>query len=94
MEKVLFLGECKWDRHPIDLGVLTKLVGKTEKVVPKDGHWRVYYLGFARCGWRQEAQAFTESLPKTKIKGENWHAVGMMLKDLEQIDNDLHEWTV
>jgi AAA+ ATPase superfamily predicted ATPase len=94
MDKVLILGECKWDRHPIDLGVLTELVGKTEKVVPKNGHWRVYYLGFARYGWRQEAQTFSESLPKAKIKGENWHAVGMMLKDLEQIDNDLYEWTV
>jgi len=94
MEKTLILGECKWDRHTIDLGVLTELVSKTEKVVPKEGDWRVYYLGFARSDWTQAAHAFSESLPKAKLKGENWHAVGMLLKNLEQIDSDLHEWTV
>ena len=93
MEKTLILGECKWDRHPIDLGVLTGLIEKTEKVVPKEGKWRVYYLGFARSGWTQAAQAFSESLPKAKLKGENWHAVGMLLKDLDQVDNDLNDWT-
>ena len=93
MEKTLILGECKWDRHPIDLGVLTGLVDKTEKVVPKEGNWRVYYLGFARSGWTQAAQAFSESLPKARLKGENWHAVGMLLKDLNQVDSDLNEWT-
>jgi AAA+ ATPase superfamily predicted ATPase len=92
MEKTLILGECKWDRHPIGLGVLTGLVSKTEKVVPKEGHWQVYYLGFARSGWTLPAQAFSESLPRTGLKGENWHAVGMLLKDLKQIDSDLNEW--
>jgi AAA+ ATPase superfamily predicted ATPase len=94
MEKTLILGECKWDRHPIDLSVLTELVGKTEKVIPKEGNWRVYYLGFARSGWTQAAHSFSESLPKARLKGENWHAVGMLLKNLEQIDSDLNEWTV
>jgi AAA+ ATPase superfamily predicted ATPase len=93
MEKTLILGECKWDRHPIDLGVLMGLISKTDKIVPKEGNWRVYYLGFARCGWTQEARAFSESLPKAKVKGQNWRAVGMLLKDLEQIDSDLNEWT-
>ena len=93
MEKTLILGECKWDRRPINLGALTELISKTEKVVPKEGNWRVYYLGFARSGWTQEARALSEGLPKAKSKGENWHAVGMQLKDLEQIDNDLNEWT-
>ena len=93
MEKTLILGECKWDRHPIDLGVLTGLIEKTEKVIPKEGNWRVYYLGFARSGWTQAAQAFSESLPESRLKGENWHAIGMLLKDLEQIDSDLNEWT-
>jgi len=94
MEKTLILGECKWSRHPFGLGVLMDLTNKTEKVVPKEGNWRVYYLGFARSGWTQEAQAFSRRISKGKVKGENWHAVGMLLKDLEQIDSDLFEWTV
>jgi AAA+ ATPase superfamily predicted ATPase len=93
MEKTLILGECKWDKHAIGLGVLTELVGKTGKVVPAEGIWRVFYLGFARSGWTREAQAFSEGLAHAKVKGSNWQAVGMLLKDLEQVDNDLDEWT-
>ena len=93
MEKTLILGECKWDRHPIDLGVLTDLVAKTDKVVPQEGDWRVFFLGFARAGWSEEAQAFSKTLPKAKIKGDHWHATGMLLKNLEAIDDDLNKWT-
>lgn len=94
MEKTLILGECKWDRHAIDLGVLTDLIGKTEKVIPKEGNWRVYYLGFARSGWTPQAMEFSEGLSKAKVAGENWKAVGMLLKNLEQVDKDLAEWTL
>jgi AAA+ ATPase superfamily predicted ATPase len=94
MEKTLILGECKWDRHPIDLGILTSLLEKTEKVIPKEGNWRVYYLGFARSGWTPQAKEFADGLPKAKVTGKNWRAVGMLLKNLEQIDQDLSAWTM
>jgi hypothetical protein len=93
MDKTLILGECKWDKRIMDLGVLTGLISKTEKIVPKDGNWRVYYLGFARSGWTQQAKTFSESLPKANVTGKNWKAAGMLLKDLEQVDRDLDEWT-
>jgi uncharacterized protein len=93
MEKTLILGECKWDRRPVGLDVLSGLVEKTGKVVPKDGNWRVAYLGFARSGWTKAALDLAQSLPGEKIRGENWQAASMLLKDLEQIDHDLGEWT-
>jgi AAA+ ATPase superfamily predicted ATPase len=93
MDKTLILGECKWDKRIMDLGVLTGLISKTEKIIPKDGNWRVYYLGFARSGWTPQAKTFSESLPKANVAGKNWKAAGMLLKDLEQVDRDLDEWT-
>jgi AAA+ ATPase superfamily predicted ATPase len=93
MEKTLILGECKWSPKAIDREVLEELVQKTEEFVPSEGHWRVYYLGFARGGWTQEAKSFAGMFGKSKIKGERWTAVGMSLLDLAQVDQDLAEWS-
>ena len=93
MEKTLILGECKWDRHPMGVDVLQKLVDKAEKVVPSDGNWKVFYLGFARSGWTVEAQQFAESLKSAKIQGATWKSTGMLLRTLEQVDDELESWT-
>ncbi len=93
MEKTILLGECKWDRHPIALDVLKGLVGKTDKVIPREGEWAVYYLGFARSGWRTGAKAYQDEINRKPIFGENWVSKGMRLIDLDQLDNDLTEWT-
>jgi hypothetical protein len=93
MEKTLILGECKWERQPIDVDVLRKLIEKTEKVIPSEGQWRVYYLGFARNGWTAEALRFADSLKKTETGGLNWQAVGMLLRTLEQLDAELDAWS-
>ncbi|MBN1666307.1 MAG: ATP-binding protein [Anaerolineales bacterium] len=94
MEKTLILGECKWDRHPIDVEVLRKLVEKTEQVLPAEGQWQVYYLGFARSGWSDEAIQYARGVKATNTLGERWQAAGMLLKTLEQLDADLDLWTV
>jgi AAA+ ATPase superfamily predicted ATPase len=98
MEKTLILGECKWNRHPIDWDILSDLVEKTSKVIPAEGNWKVYYLGFARQGWTDAAQQFAVQFASQaasgKQKGENWRAVGMQLLDLNQVDEDLAGWTV
>jgi len=93
VQKTLILGECKWDRRPVGLGVLTDLIGKTDKVVPKDGKWTIYYIGFARSGWTEGAHTFSEGISNANLKGVNWRAEGMSLKNLEQVDHDLNEWT-
>jgi uncharacterized protein len=93
MEKTLILGECKWSPKPIGREVLDDLIRKTAEFVPPEGRWRVYYLGFARGGWRPEAKSFANSFPAGAIHGDNWQAVGMLLLDLNRVDTDLREWS-
>jgi uncharacterized protein len=91
--KALILGECKW--HPRSAGqqVLRDLVAKTAEIVPKQGEWQVYYLGFARAGWTEAAQHFARDVANlTPPEGANWQPAGMQLVDLEQVDADLHRW--
>jgi len=94
MEKTLILGECKWDRHPIDWDVLRKLVEKTERVLPLEGQWQVYYLGFARSGWTEEAVQFAKGIKAASTGGERWQAAGMLLRTLQQVDDELDLWTM
>lgn len=93
MEKTLIRGECKWSPKAIDRNVMEDLVQKTAEFVPSEGRWRVYYLGFARGGWLNEAQSFAKTFGKAKEQGENWQAVGMSLLDLSRVDQDLKEWS-
>ena len=94
MDKTLILGECKWDRHSKDANVLKELVEKTEKVLPKEGQWKVFYLGFARSGWTENAIAFAKGMKAAKVQGKRWQAAGMLLRTLEQVDDELASWTV
>lgn len=93
MEKTLILGECKWDRHPIGVDVLKGLVQKTDEIVPKDGEWTVFYLGFARAGWTNAAIDYAAQISTTKQKGGNWLGTGMEVLDLGKVDDDLYQWT-
>jgi AAA+ ATPase superfamily predicted ATPase len=93
MEKTLILGECKWSPKVMDREILEELTRKTEEFVPSEGQWKIYYLGFARGVWTQEAKTFAATYGKTKIQGKNWHAVGMSLLDLRQVDQDLADWS-
>ena len=77
----------------MDREVLEGLVQKTGEFVASEGHWRIYYLGFARGGWTQEAKSFAGALGKSKVQGERWHTVGMNLLDLAQVDKDLADWS-
>jgi len=92
MEKTLILGECKWERQAVAKDVLDNLIQKTEQVVPANGRWTVYYLGFARAGWSKEAQRQAARLNENPPWGENWSANGAKLLDLEEVDRDLAEW--
>ncbi|MFM8321647.1 MAG: ATP-binding protein [Chloroflexota bacterium] len=93
MEKTLFLGECKWSPKPMEREVLETLMQKTAEFVPSEGHWRVYYLGFARGGWSREAQAFAKTAGRGTAQAGNWSVSGLSLLDLAQIDQDLRDWS-
>ncbi|HKJ28511.1 MAG TPA: ATP-binding protein [Anaerolineales bacterium] len=93
MEKTLFLGECKWNRQKIGVAVLKRLVAKTELVLPKNGSWRVFYLGFSRSGWAESAIQFAEK-EVGKSQGKRWECAGILLRRLDQIDGELQAWTI
>jgi uncharacterized protein len=93
MEKTLILGECKWSPRAMDLDVLEDLVGKTDEFVPTAGRWRTYYLGFARGGWSKQARDFAKTFTKANAQKENWQPVGMSLLDLNQVDQNLKDWS-
>jgi AAA+ ATPase superfamily predicted ATPase len=94
MEKTILLGVCNWDRHLVGREVLEELVEKTGEIVLKEGKWTVYYMGFARMGWTEEAREYARNVKKRKTSPiKNWKWVGMELLDLNQVDNDLQTWT-
>lgn len=91
MEKTLILGECKWSPKMMGADVLDTLMQKTEAVVPKDGKWRVFYVGLARGGWTAEAHdRANRFMPAT---GKNWTSVGMKLVDIDEVDQSLRLFT-
>ena len=92
MEKLLVLDECNWGAEPQGRSILTTLVDKTPEVVPGQGQWQVYQLGFARDGWTPASHAFAQDLAATHSAGKNWRVTGMRLLDLAQVDQDLAAW--
>jgi AAA+ ATPase superfamily predicted ATPase len=93
MDKTLILGECKWSTKSMESDVLQELVAKAPDIVPRKGKWTVYYLGFARGGWRENAKTFAKSLARSQEPGANWQVAGMRLLDLASVDADLVRWT-
>ena len=95
MEKTLILGECKWTLNEADRKVMAELVEeKAAKMIPEQGHWRVYFLGFSRSGWTHGAQAYQDEINQRSVSGTNWVSAGMRLVTLEKIDADLSDWSV
>jgi AAA+ ATPase superfamily predicted ATPase len=93
MEKTLILGECRWGQTAIERPVLSSLIEKAKQIVPAQGKWRVYFLGFSRNGWTSGAYALRDEVENNPISGNNWQSAGMRLLDLNQVDHDLEEWS-
>lgn len=95
MEKTLILGECKWTLSPVDRNTLAELVEeKTAKIVPQQGQWRIYFLGFARSAWTPAALAYQDEINRQPVSGANWVSAGLRLLTLENVDKDLDTWRV
>jgi len=93
-EKSLILGECKWMLSPGDRKVMAELAQeKASLVVPEQGTWKVFFLGFSRSGWASGARAYEKEINQNPVQGANWASVGMKLLTLENLDLDLARWT-
>jgi hypothetical protein len=94
MEKTLVLGECKWTLEAVERKILAELVEeKAAKVIPEQGQWRVYFLGFSRSGWTNAALAYQDEINSRSVTGKNWKSTGMRLLSLDEVDQDLVKWT-
>ena len=94
IHKTLILGESKWTLEAASRKVMTELVEeKADRVVPEQGSWRVFFVGFSRSGWTDAAQAYAAELQDRPPAGRNWTCAGMRLLDLTQVDDDLTAWS-
>ena len=93
-EKKIILGECKWTLSSNERKVMVELVEeKAARIIPMQGKWKVYFLGFSRSGWTSEAQAYQEEINRQPAQGENWVSTGMRLITLNELDHDMVHWT-
>ena len=93
MKKHLVLGECKWTKERGKANILQELVeNKAARVVPPSGNWQVYFLGFSREGWNENAVEYARNIVQSQPAGTNWQIQGMRLLSLDEVDTDLHAW--
>jgi len=94
MEKTLILGECKWTLAAVSRKVIAELVEeKAARIVPEQGNWRVYFVGFSRSGWSSGALAYAAAIQQTPPAGKNWICAGLRLLDINQVDEDMAAWS-
>ena len=94
LDKIIFLGECRWDTELAGQEVLTELVSKKAALlIPKNGNWKVIFLGFSRKGWTHQALSYQDEISRHPPSGSNWSTIGMHLLDLDQVDQGLDEMT-
>jgi hypothetical protein len=80
MEKTLILGECQWTRTPNHRKALIQLVEeKAGKIIPRQGNWHVFLVGFSRAGWTSAALAYQEQINPQPPAGKNWKVSGLRL---------------
>jgi hypothetical protein len=52
----------------------------------------VFYLGFSREGWTDDARAYAAELAAAENGRGNWSVGGVQLLDLAQVDQEMSDW--
>jgi AAA+ ATPase superfamily predicted ATPase len=93
--QTLVVGNALW-MQPGEAENIQDVVRRTSAIIPQEGEWQVYYVGFSAQGWTEDAVEQAEELiASAGGRGRRkWHAIGIRLLDLEEIDRDLSKWTV
>lgn len=55
-EKMALLGECKWNIHPVSVGVLNELKQKAQVLKKEHAIQEIQFMLFSRCGFTPELQ--------------------------------------
>jgi hypothetical protein len=93
-DRSLVLGCCLWNDAPVDLTPMVELVKRASAIIPKgEEDWQVYFVGFAAGGWTETAVSEADSVIVDDKTRRKWHATGVRLVDLAQIDDDLAAWS-
>jgi hypothetical protein len=93
--KSLVLGDTYWQEGQQDLAAVEELLKKTSSVVPARGDgWSVYFVLFSAGGWSERARTEAKRLLARLSQRRRWHAAGIRLMDLEEVDADLIRWSI
>ena len=95
-EKSLVLGDCYWRETPMGPEAISDLVQNVSAIVPKDdATWQVYITLFSSSGWTDKAQAEARDivLAASSRSRRRWRSMGVRLVDLENVDENLQQWS-
>lgn len=94
-EKGLVLGSSLWQENPGTLQAIQQLVDLTGSVINKSETWSVYYVGFSKSGWSEDAYNQVESIVAKRFarSRHHWKLAGVRLLDLDEVDADLVRWS-
>ena len=92
-KRQMVVGNCYWRDDPMDLSAISELISRTSSLLPDEGEWTIYYVGFASSGWTATAHEQIGQVAQTASQGKRWRVAGTQLVDLAQVDADLTAWT-
>jgi hypothetical protein len=94
-EHGLALGCSLWQDAPGSLEAMRELAALTASVVNKNEPWSIYYIGFSKAGWTEEARAQAEAMLEAELRKSRgqWQFAGVRLLDIDQVDADLASWS-
>lgn len=93
-KRYLIIGNCYWRETAVNLSAISDMVSRTPSLLPDDGEWTIYFVGFASAGWTAEAREQAERVAQTAAShNKRWRLAGIQLVDLEQVDADLVAWS-
>lgn len=88
----LVIGDCFWRETAAGLDALEEFLDKANKVMPNEAY-EVYFVAFAARGWSPEALKQAAAVAKRRSR-RRWKLKGISLLGLDEVDNDLREWSV
>jgi uncharacterized protein len=92
-ERTLTLGHCYWGDEPGDPTLMIQhLINKDILALFPKGKWTVYFVGFSSSGW-QDSPTVDDLLKEANKVFRKWQIAGLRLIDLEEVDEDLFNWT-
>ena len=88
----LIVGCAQWNDEPANTERFADMLERLSALIPKQGRWQIYLMGFAAGGWEEGARERAETLVEEMKKSKHWQPAGIQLVNLDQVDADLIRW--